>query len=187
MQLRFGQAHDVGDAGPDKSNQYVLRDLRVNRNTVMVASELMNSYNQHLLSGRSSPAARESNNHGAFLTKDDRYLGREHQPNLHAPPGCLFALDGQSNTQPEGRQHVLCARDRERRKYNRKRIYMQATNSSTPSTATAAHNCCRYCTRHSVRLTTSQAYNSTERRLVIGIDVSHMIWKRSGITHPGAE
>ncbi|MDA8584167.1 hypothetical protein N9L68_08020 [bacterium] len=53
LQLQVAQANDVVNAGPDKSNYYVLRDLRVNCNTIMVASELMDSYYQHLLPGRS--------------------------------------------------------------------------------------------------------------------------------------
>ncbi|MDA8584294.1 hypothetical protein N9L68_08655, partial [bacterium] len=53
IHLQLTQANDVVDTGADKSNQYVLGDLRVNCNTIMVASYLMNSYSQHLLSGRS--------------------------------------------------------------------------------------------------------------------------------------
>ncbi|MDA8582768.1 hypothetical protein N9L68_01015 [bacterium] len=53
LQLQLAQANDVVDTGTNKSNSYVLRDLRVNCNTIMVDSGLMNSYSQHLLSGRS--------------------------------------------------------------------------------------------------------------------------------------
>ena len=53
IQLQLAQANDVCDTRAGKSPQYVRKDWRVNCDTIMVASDLLNSYNQHLLSGRS--------------------------------------------------------------------------------------------------------------------------------------
>ena len=53
IQLHCAQAADICDGRVGKSIQYVLKDLRANCNTIRVSSELMNSYSQHLLSGRS--------------------------------------------------------------------------------------------------------------------------------------